>query len=78
MRERLVILGAGGHGRALIELLHDLQGYEVAGLVDARPPPGPLLGVPVLGDEAVLPALCLRWCIPPPSSPAALCWAPGW
>jgi UDP-perosamine 4-acetyltransferase len=53
----LVILGAGGHGRTLIELLRSLGGWDLAGLVDGNPPPGPVLGVPVLGDESVLPGL---------------------
>ncbi|MDN3566428.1 NeuD/PglB/VioB family sugar acetyltransferase [Paeniroseomonas aquatica] len=62
MRDRLVILGAGGHGRALIELLRDLPGHEVVGLVDARPPAAPVLGVPVLGDESALPGLLAAGC----------------
>jgi UDP-perosamine 4-acetyltransferase len=53
----LVILGAGGHGRSLVELLRALGGWELVGLVDGAPPVGPVLGVPVLGDEAVLPGL---------------------
>jgi UDP-perosamine 4-acetyltransferase len=57
MAERLVILGAGGHGRALIELLRDLPDFEIAGLVDAAPQGPAMLGVPVVGDEAVLPGL---------------------
>jgi UDP-perosamine 4-acetyltransferase len=57
MAENLVILGAGGHGRALIELLRDLPGLELAGLVDAAPRAPEMLGVPVLGDESVLPGL---------------------
>ncbi|MDB5373806.1 MAG: hypothetical protein JWP04_2448 [Belnapia sp.] len=57
MPEPLLILGAGGHGRALIELLHDLPGYVLAGLVDRDPTPRAMLGVPVLGDEAILPGL---------------------
>jgi UDP-perosamine 4-acetyltransferase len=54
---KLVILGAGGHGRALIELVRDLGGIEIAGLVDAAPRAAAMLGVPVLGDESVLPGL---------------------
>lgn len=58
---RLVVLGAGGHGKAVLDLLLALGGrhYEVAGLVDAaaaRLPPT-LLGQPVLGTEAELPRL---------------------
>jgi len=61
MADKLVILGAGGHGRALIELLRDLGGAgggpEIAGLVDAVPQAPAMLGVPVLGDESVLAGL---------------------
>ena len=57
MPDRLVILGAGGHGRALIELVRDLPGLDLVGLVDAAPRGPAMLGVPVLGDEAVLPGL---------------------
>jgi sugar O-acyltransferase (sialic acid O-acetyltransferase NeuD family) len=57
MSERILVFGAGGHGRAILELLADLPGYAVAGLVDAAPPQGPVLGAPVLGDAAALPGL---------------------
>jgi len=57
MAENIVILGAGGHGRALIELLADLPGYAVIGLVDQAPVGAAMLGVPILGDERVLPGL---------------------
>ena len=57
MADKLVILGAGGHGRALIELLRDLAAHEIAGLVDAAPRAPAMLGVPVLGDESILPGL---------------------
>ncbi|WP_149541088.1 NeuD/PglB/VioB family sugar acetyltransferase [Siccirubricoccus phaeus] len=57
MAEKLVILGAGGHGRALREMLRDLPGWEAVGFVDARPPGAAMLGLPVLGDESALPGL---------------------
>lgn len=58
MAEPIILLGAGGHGRALIALLRDLGGYEIRGVVDAAAPGvAPPLGIPVLGTEAVLPAL---------------------
>lgn len=53
-----MVLGAGGHGRALLELLRDHGGYSVVGIVDRAPPERRLLlGTPVLGDEALLPGL---------------------
>lgn len=57
MKEPILVLGAGGHGRALISLLRDLGAHSVVGVVDAAPGVAPPLGVPVLGTEAVLPAL---------------------
>lgn len=54
---RLVILGAGGHGRAVSELVRDIGGIEIVGLVDALPGAAAMLGVPVLGTEAALPGL---------------------
>jgi UDP-perosamine 4-acetyltransferase len=52
-----VLVGAGGHGKAVLGLLRALAGrFTVIGLVDAMaPPPGAtVLGAPVLGGEAIL------------------------
>ena len=57
MAEPIVILGAGGHGRALISLLRDLDLYAPVGVVDANPLVPPPLGLRVLGTEAALPTL---------------------
>ena len=38
-------------------MLRTLGGWHIHGLLDANPPPAPVLGVPVLGDEAILPGL---------------------
>jgi UDP-perosamine 4-acetyltransferase len=57
-RQGLVVLGAGGHGRTVVELIRDLDAHEVVGVVDARPPEsGQVLGIPILGTEAALPGL---------------------
>lgn len=57
MRPGLIILGAGGHGRVLADALH-AAGLAVAGFTDRDPVlRGALvLGLPVLGDDAVLEA----------------------
>ncbi len=55
MKQPLIILGAGGHARVLIDALR-LQSAGILGLVDADSAKigPPLLGVPVLGgDEQV-------------------------
>lgn len=55
----LVIIGAGGHAKVVLELLRD-AGATIVGLTDANPLTGNLLGVPVLGDDTLLPALFER------------------
>lgn len=47
---RVLILGAGGHGRAVCEAAWD-AGFEVAGFLDGRAPLPSVLGLPVLGAE---------------------------
>lgn len=47
----IVILGAGGHGRAVCETARD-AGFSPRGFLDARAPLPAMLGLPVLGVEA--------------------------
>jgi sugar O-acyltransferase (sialic acid O-acetyltransferase NeuD family) len=60
MAEPILLLGAGGHGRALIEMLRDIPDFTLAGVLDAAPLAAVVLGVPVLGGEAALPGLRAR------------------
>lgn len=48
---KLVVLGAGGHGRAVAELAR-LVGIPVAGFLDARPPSVQVDGLPVWREDA--------------------------
>lgn len=50
-------LGAGGHGAVVIEILRALGGWRVVGLLDTRAElwGTTVLGVPVLGDDGLLP-----------------------
>jgi sugar O-acyltransferase (sialic acid O-acetyltransferase NeuD family) len=51
---RLVVYGAGGHGKVVADILLAC-GERVTGFVDDRAPPGEMvLGLPVLGPRAVL------------------------
>jgi len=54
----VVILGGGGHAKVLISVIRKLP-WAIAGYVDPRDV-GPVLGVPHVGDDAVLPALLAR------------------
>lgn len=55
-KDSVVIIGAGGHAKVVLELLRD-AGATVVGLTDANPRGGDILGAPVLGDDTILPAL---------------------
>jgi len=57
----LILFGAGGHARALIDVVQAQGSYTLLGLVDSISKPGErVAGFPVLGSEADLPALLQR------------------
>jgi sugar O-acyltransferase (sialic acid O-acetyltransferase NeuD family) len=57
--EKLIGFGAGGHARVIIELIRGQADYELAGLLtpDSSLHGSTILGVPVLGNDDLLPAL---------------------
>jgi sugar O-acyltransferase (sialic acid O-acetyltransferase NeuD family) len=57
---RILLLGAGGHGKAIADLLLADGRYQVAGFVDAAPKTSQVLGLPVLGDESQLATLAAQ------------------
>lgn len=54
--EHVLVLGAGGHAKVVIELLR-ASGRVVGAIIDADPRPRELLGVPVVGGDERLEAL---------------------
>ena len=59
---RVIGIGAGGHAKVMIDLLKQMGGFELMGLLDQREPRQSaqrhgVLGVPVLGDDRLLPQL---------------------
>ena len=53
---RLLVLGAGGHAKVVLEILRE-GGFEVIGLLDNDPSPRTVSGVAVIGDDSRLPEL---------------------
>jgi len=54
----IVIYGGGGHGKSIIELVRVVGKYSPKGIVDDAIPPGEkILGLPVLGNNDLLPGL---------------------
>lgn len=52
----MIIVGAGGHAKVVIELFRSLR-VPITGLTDADDTPRQVLEAPVLGDDTVLPGL---------------------
>jgi sugar O-acyltransferase (sialic acid O-acetyltransferase NeuD family) len=58
----VLLIGAGGHARACIDVLEQLADYTVAGLIGLpQEVGGAVLGYPVLGSDADLAALAARY-----------------
>ena len=56
---KVVIIGASGHGKVIAEILEQSTGYEILGFIDSFKKPGiNILGYTVLGDELMLQDLC--------------------
>ena len=58
-KEKLVVFGAGGHAKVVIDIIEQQGNYEIAGLLDddLRHQGCSFFGYPVLGTRAQLPAL---------------------
>src|SRR5579862_6701029 len=53
---RILVVGAGGHAKVVIEAIRAL-GWEVVGLIDPAPTTQFVFGAPVLGGDSILPGL---------------------
>ena len=60
-RPQMLIIGARGHARAVVDVVEGEARYRIAGLIDSFQPAGAeSLGYRILGAEADVPALCGR------------------
>lgn len=62
--KRIVVVGAGGHGRSIAEAISQTDGLVVAGFLDDKAT-GDILGLPVIGriDEAPTFRKCAPWVV---------------
>ncbi len=57
--DRILVIGAGGHARSVLDVIRSEGRYHVAGLIDgSKPKANSALGLPVLGQESDLPLIC--------------------
>lgn len=57
MTTRMVVIGAGGHAKVVIEAIRAGGLGEIRGLIDPAPATQNVLGLPVLGGDEMLPEL---------------------
>ena len=53
----VVLIGAGGHAKVVVELIRAQGRYKVVGCTDPAPERGDVVGVPILGSDDILPDL---------------------
>lgn len=56
-RTAVVIIGAGGHAKVIIDMLEERREFELAGCVSSEPGIRTVLDVPVLGGDEALPGI---------------------
>ena len=57
MRPQVVVLGASGHAKVVIEILEETREWNIIGCTTTRELSGEVLNYPVLGSDDLLPAL---------------------
>ena len=56
MKEKLILLGGGGHAESVIDTIKTKEEYEIAGILDNQKSPGTFVsGIEVLGCDELLP-----------------------
>jgi UDP-perosamine 4-acetyltransferase len=53
----VVVIGAGGHAKVVVELIRAQGRYDVVGCTDPAPERGDVVGAPILGSDDILPDL---------------------
>jgi len=54
---KLLIIGSGGHAKVIIDILKEAGNFELIGCVSKEPLQQEISGLPILGDDSVLPQL---------------------
>lgn len=57
--KKIVLIGAGGHCKVIIDIIKTKHEYDIIGITDTNIKQENILGVPILGDDSILPELYL-------------------
>ncbi|KJJ84943.1 Sialic acid O-acyltransferase, NeuD [Candidatus Omnitrophus magneticus] len=53
-KEKIIILGAGGHAKVLVELIKEVGEYDIYGILAPKETSASFCNVPILGDDTIL------------------------
>ncbi|ANY65370.1 hypothetical protein BBD42_01955 [Paenibacillus sp. BIHB 4019] len=56
-RDKVVVVGGGGHAKVILDILHTIENIDVVGFTAQESNILSLYDIPYLGDDSVLPAL---------------------
>ncbi|KAI3345911.1 acetyltransferase [Clostridium botulinum] len=51
--KKIIIIGAGGHCKVIIDIIKSINKYEIVGIIDNNVK-GHILGIPIIGDDNIL------------------------
>jgi UDP-perosamine 4-acetyltransferase len=57
MKDKVIIIGASGHAKVIIDILKNNNEYELVGCIDSAPSSKKILDLPILGTDEDLPKL---------------------
>lgn len=55
--KKIVLIGAGGHCKVVIDIIKSTNKYEIIGITDRNVEKNNLLDIPILGDDSILESL---------------------
>lgn len=61
MKEKIILIGGGGHAKACIDVIESSGQYDIAGIVDTINSDRTVLGYPILGDDGNLKELIAKY-----------------
>lgn len=55
-RQKLILIGGGGHAKACIDVIHSTEGFDIIGYIDQSPVLDEKFGIPYLGTDSIIEA----------------------
>ena len=54
MKKKVIVIGDGGHAKVVIDIIHEMQKYDIIGVTSLNCNLKEFCGYPILGDDSIL------------------------